>query len=260
MEISAGPQWVREFNFRSFTDMKYLEYDICAQTLDRQFDLIIADQIFEHLKWPGRPQCLCDAKTWRPFHRCDAIPFRVHRVPIDCSRWTEDGISYLLQEYGFPAAEIKTGSWGNRACVKGNFHNWPRAGYRSLVNEPDFPVVVWAFARKPLEIRYALTVGRGSSQRSPPLRLGSAGAVTDSDRRRDGRIESPAAEAPRTRTEQGRIGKVEPSFPPTARSKLLESITFVIWSMSLKNLLDFFDFDMLQLFESENLKRFLFDT
>jgi hypothetical protein len=54
MEISAGPQWVREFNFRSFTDMKYPEYDICAQTLDRQFDLIIADQIFEHLKWPYR--------------------------------------------------------------------------------------------------------------------------------------------------------------------------------------------------------------
>jgi hypothetical protein len=48
MEISAGPQRVREFS--SFTDMKYPEYDICAQTLDRQFDLIIADQIFEHLK------------------------------------------------------------------------------------------------------------------------------------------------------------------------------------------------------------------
>ncbi|TPV98336.1 MAG: hypothetical protein USCAAHI_02219 [Beijerinckiaceae bacterium] len=82
----------------------------------------------------------------------------------------------------------------------------------------------------------------------------------NSDRRPDWRIENPAAEAPRTRTEQGRIGKVEPSFPPAARSKLLESITFVIWSMSLKKLLDFFDFDMLQLFESENLKRFLFDT
>jgi hypothetical protein len=54
MEISAGLPWVREFNFHSFTDMKYPEYDICAQPLDRQFDLIIADQIFEHLKWPYR--------------------------------------------------------------------------------------------------------------------------------------------------------------------------------------------------------------
>ena len=77
MEISAGPQWVREFNFRFFTDMKYPEYDICAQTLDRQFDLIIADQIFEHLKrpYPGPAANLCDAKTWRPFHGCDAIPY-----------------------------------------------------------------------------------------------------------------------------------------------------------------------------------------
>jgi SAM-dependent methyltransferase len=153
MEISAGPQWVREFNFRSFTDMKYPEYDICAQTLDRQFDLIIADQIFEHLKWPYRAGRNVFAMLKPGGHFIVATPFliRVHRVPIDCSRWTEDGISYLLQECGFPAAEIKTGSWGNRACVKGNFHHWPRAGYRSLVNEPDFPVVVWAFARKPLD-------------------------------------------------------------------------------------------------------------
>jgi hypothetical protein len=151
MEISAGPRWVREFNFRSFTDMKYPEYDICAQRLDRQFDLIIADQIFEHLKRPYRAGRNAMLKPGGHFIVATPFLIRVHRVPIDCSRWTEDGISYLLQECGFPAAEIKTGSWGNRACVKGNFHHWPRAGYRSLVNEPDFPVVVWAFARKPLE-------------------------------------------------------------------------------------------------------------
>lgn len=153
MEISGGPQWVREFNFRSYTDLTYPEFDICSQTVDRQFDLIIADQVFEHLKWPYRAGRNVYSMLKPGGHFVVATPFliRVHKVPIDCSRWTEDGLSYLLQECGFPAGEIQTGSWGNRACVKGNFHHWAKAGFRSLVNEPDFPVVVWAFARKPLE-------------------------------------------------------------------------------------------------------------
>ena len=151
MEISAGPQWVREFNFHSFTDMKYPEYDICVDRLDQQFDLIIADQVFEHLKWPYRAGRNVFAMLKPGGHFIMATPFliRVHKVPLDCSRWTEDGLFYLLQECGFPAEGITCGSWGNRACVKGNFHHWPKAGYHSLVNEPDFPVVVWAFAQRP---------------------------------------------------------------------------------------------------------------
>ncbi|MDQ6704215.1 MAG: class I SAM-dependent methyltransferase [Pseudomonadota bacterium] len=156
MEISAGPQWVREFNFRSFTDLKYPEFDICSETLEQQFDLIVADQIFEHLKWPYRAGRNVLSMLKPGGHFVIATPFlvRVHKTPIDCSRWTEDGLAYLLQECGFPASEIKTGSWGNRACVKGNLNRWPKGGFfRSLANEPNFPVTVWAFARKPLESR-----------------------------------------------------------------------------------------------------------
>src|ERR1700680_1866544 len=51
LEISAGPQWIREFTFGSYTGTDYPEFDICSQRLLRQFDLIIADQVFEHLKW-----------------------------------------------------------------------------------------------------------------------------------------------------------------------------------------------------------------
>ena len=46
LEISAGPQWAREFTFRSYTATHYPDFDICAQTLPAQFDLIIADQCF----------------------------------------------------------------------------------------------------------------------------------------------------------------------------------------------------------------------
>src|ERR1700682_141070 len=42
MEISAGPQWAREFKFRSYTGTQFPDFDICSQTLPQQFDLIIA--------------------------------------------------------------------------------------------------------------------------------------------------------------------------------------------------------------------------
>jgi SAM-dependent methyltransferase len=54
LEISAGPQWKRAFKFRCFTETHFPEFDICSQALDRQFDLIIADQVFEHLPWPHK--------------------------------------------------------------------------------------------------------------------------------------------------------------------------------------------------------------
>lgn len=153
LEISGGPQWVREFAFRDYVSTEYPGFDICAETLPRQFDLIIADQIFEHLPWPYR----AGRNVWTMLKPGGtlilATPFlvRVHRVPIDCSRWTREGLSFLLQECGFAAEDIETDAWGNRDCIKGNFKTWRKRGFfGSLTNEDDFPVMVWAFARKPV--------------------------------------------------------------------------------------------------------------
>jgi SAM-dependent methyltransferase len=154
LEISGGPQWKRTFNFHSYSETQYPTFDICSQTLDRQFDLIIADQVFEHLPWPIRAgrnvfQMLRPGGTF-----VIATPFllRVHKVPIDCSRWTEEGLSHLLQECGFSEENIKTDSWGNRACLKANLTKWRTYGwFRPLHNEPAYPVIVWAFARKQRE-------------------------------------------------------------------------------------------------------------
>lgn len=154
LEISAGPQWKRAFKFRSFSETHFPDFDICSQALDRQFDLIIADQVFEHLPWPHRAGRNV-FKMLRPggvFIIATPFLVRVHNVPIDCSRWTEQGLSYLLQDCGFPQENIRTDSWGNRACLRANLKRWRRLGwFRSLANEPDYPVVVWAFARKPIE-------------------------------------------------------------------------------------------------------------
>jgi SAM-dependent methyltransferase len=152
LEISGGPQWRRNFKFGSYTATQFPDFDVCSAALDRQFDIVIADQVFEHLPWPLRAGKNV-FKMLRPGgHFIIATPFlvRVHRVPIDCSRWTEQGLSYLLQESGFPAECIKTDAWGNRACMKANLTKWRRYGwFRSLKNEPDYPVMVWAIAQKP---------------------------------------------------------------------------------------------------------------
>jgi SAM-dependent methyltransferase len=151
LEISAGPQWSREFTFRSYIGTAFPQFDICSQTVPAQFDLIIADQIFEHLKWPYRAARNVAAMLRPGGHFVICVPFlvRIHKSPTDCTRWTEEGLSYFLQEAGFDPAGIETGSWGNRACVKANLTGWRKRGLLgSLANEPDFPVMVWAFAQK----------------------------------------------------------------------------------------------------------------
>ena len=151
LEISGGPQWKREFDFRSYTTTSYPDFDVCSETLPERFDLIIADQVFEHLKWPYRAgkNVLTMLKPGGRF--IVTVPFlvRIHASPLDCTRWTEEGLSYFLQECGFDAAAITTGSWGNRACLVANLSSWRKRGvFGSLSNEPNLPLVVWAFAEK----------------------------------------------------------------------------------------------------------------
>jgi SAM-dependent methyltransferase len=151
LEISGGNQWTRAFRFKSYESTSYPGFDICAETLPRQFDLIIADQVFEHLKWPYRAarNVWSMLKPGGSFVISTPFLVRVHRVPIDCSRWTEEGLSCLLQECGFAEPDIQTGSWGNLDCAIGNLKKWRKRGFfGSLKNEPDYPVMVWAFAKK----------------------------------------------------------------------------------------------------------------
>lgn len=150
LEISAGKVW-RPLGFRSFTEANFPEFDVCSMTLPGGFDLIIADQVFEHLLWPYRAGRNVYSMLKPGGHFLVTTPFliKVHEVPVDCSRWTELGMKHLLAECDFPIDGIRTGSWGNRACVQANFRRWARRGwFKSLANEPEFPVSVWALARK----------------------------------------------------------------------------------------------------------------
>ena len=150
LEISAGDKF-QALPFRSFSEMNYPEYDICTDRLDREFDLIIADQVWEHLLWPYKATRNVHAMLRPNGYFLVTTPFLIkrHDIPYDCTRWTEMGMKHFLAECGFDIERIRTWSWGNRACIKANFKHWARRGwFGSLRNEPDFPVTVWALAQK----------------------------------------------------------------------------------------------------------------
>jgi len=149
LEISpaAGSRW-RTFGFRSYLSVHYPAFDITAHTLDQTFDVIIAEQVFEHLKDPYSVA----RNVWKMLSDRGvfliATPFliRVHNYPGDYTRWTPAGLEVLLDECGFDA-EVR--SWGNKKAVIANLEKWPRYGwYRDMTNHPLLPAVVWAFARK----------------------------------------------------------------------------------------------------------------
>ena len=155
LEISAGEYWQENFKFKSFTPLNYPDFDICENNnFDKKFDLIIADNVWEHLKYPYKATKNVYSLLNQGGYFLIIVPFliRVHNVPIDCSRWTEDGLKYHLEECGFKIKNIFTNSWGNKKCVISNLRTddtWSRVWlHRDLKNEKNFPVQVWAIAKK----------------------------------------------------------------------------------------------------------------
>jgi hypothetical protein len=151
LEISAGETF-KGIPFRSYVEANFPQFDICTTLQPATYDLIIADQIFEHLLWPYRAGRNVFAMLRPGGHFLMATPFliRIHPSPHDCTRWTETGMRHFLAECGFALEDTRTGSWGNRACVRGNLNRWARRGwFGSLRNEPLFPVVVWGLAKRP---------------------------------------------------------------------------------------------------------------
>ena len=154
LEIS-GQRW-RKFGFRSYRSVEYPEFDITADlVLSETFDLVIAEQVFEHVAYPYRAGKNVYQLLNAGGYFLISTPFlqKVHNFPIDCCRWTETGMKYFLSECGFEPQQIETGSWGNRHAARANLRfreSFPRRNlfFGSWKNDPTFPVQVWALARK----------------------------------------------------------------------------------------------------------------
>jgi len=152
LEIS-GTAWNDQVPFKSYLSKSFPAIDICAGPLEgKKFDLIIAEQVFEHLQYPYRAGKNLYSMLNPGGYLLLTTPFfiKIHKSPLDCCRWTEEGIKFLMEECGFEPGRMITGSWGNRLCVVSNFGAWPEyiPGVHPLDNEPDFPMVVWLLAQK----------------------------------------------------------------------------------------------------------------
>jgi len=153
LEISGAGSRDR-YSFRSYQIAQYPDYDVCNGPLaPERFDLVIAEQVFEHVLRPD----LAAANVYRMLRPGGVFvistPFllKIHGHPWDLHRWTEHGMRQLLETAGF--AVVQTGSWGNRECLFSDMT--PGLGWtaynpmqHSLHNEPQFAIVVWAFAEK----------------------------------------------------------------------------------------------------------------
>ena len=139
----------------------YRSLSACPEPFPREScDLAILDQVLEQVRQPH--QALANVLAMlRPGGSLlvdTAFLLKPHPRRQDFYRWTEDGLRVLLEEAGFTA--ILTRSWGNRQCLIADLQpgaEWtfydPAA--HSLENEIQFPLAVWAFARKPAAGRAA---------------------------------------------------------------------------------------------------------
>lgn len=161
-EISG--KWGQQFGFASYQRFSFPRHDICkgpftdAAGAVLQFDLVIADQVWEHLDRPFtatqnvlqmlRPGGWFFIAT--PFY----VPF--HGAPVDCSRWSARGLKNLLIEAGFPRGDIRARQWGNASAARRNIEAqqagaWPPVydpAKDDLENDPEVPIMSWALARR----------------------------------------------------------------------------------------------------------------
>lgn len=152
--VEVSGNWYRDLPWKGYDAFDYPEFDLCEPSpIDRTYDVVICEQVLEHVIDPWRAvRTLYD--LCRPGgHVVVDTPFliRIHEYPADYWRFSPDGLRILLESAGLEVIDVR--SWGNRKCVNANFFQW--AAYRpwsSLRDEPNFPLVVWAFARKPFDV------------------------------------------------------------------------------------------------------------
>jgi 2-polyprenyl-3-methyl-5-hydroxy-6-metoxy-1,4-benzoquinol methylase len=139
-----------DLGWKSYTWLEYPAFDLLHSEAPGQFDVVICEQVLEHVTDPDAAVRTL-GRLMRPGGwLLVSTPFliRIHAAPDDYWRFTPSGLRLLLERQGLAVDTVK--SWGNRAAVSSNLRRWSRYhAWRSLRNEPELPVVVWALARWP---------------------------------------------------------------------------------------------------------------
>lgn len=158
LEVS-GHAW-QDFGFKEYSVAGFPEFDITrhvARRADGQgFDVIIAEQVLNHVPTPWVGITTMREGLNPGGHLLVTTPLfiRLDAQRHDYTRWTQSGLRNLFEYTGFAPENVVTGSWGNRdgvnAGLSGPVHpaETDDLAIHLRDNEPDMPIMVWAFARK----------------------------------------------------------------------------------------------------------------
>lgn len=152
--IEISPGWNRYWRALcpDYRSVDFPEFDICKDRTDEQYSIVIADQVLEHVQRPMAAVANIHAMVKPGGWAMVATPFlfRVHARPHDYNRWTPAGLKQLMVEGGFAEDDVQAFGWGNKACAKAHIGGPVRAYgmWRDLSNDEEYPLMVWAFARK----------------------------------------------------------------------------------------------------------------
>jgi SAM-dependent methyltransferase len=150
VEVSGSAHARR--GWRSYVATEYPAFDLCAgETPDLRADVVICEQVLEHLPDPLMAASNLFHMLPPGGHAVVSVPFlvKIHREPGDFWRFSADGLRLLLGKVGFEV--LSTGDWGNRLCLLANLWRWcPYVPGMPLWRSADLPIIVWAFARRPV--------------------------------------------------------------------------------------------------------------
>jgi SAM-dependent methyltransferase len=152
VEISGDGQ--AGLGWKRFVSLNYPQFDICDPTPQDTYDVVICEQVLEHVLDPFAAAANLRALCAPGGHVVVTTPFliKVHELPMfgmkDYWRFTPRGIQVLLERAGLEVVDV--GTWGNRVGVWSNLARWSAMRpWHPQGNNPETPVVVWAFARNP---------------------------------------------------------------------------------------------------------------
>jgi len=158
LEVS-GYAWDHRSKFKSYQTVHYPQFDLNYDIVPNQtFDIIFAEQVLEHVRYPYRAirniYRMLRPSGW--FIVTTPFLIHIHMGKMDYTRWSPEGLKYLLEEGGFETEKMLIGSWGNRECAIADFNRCAEGNgwhvydqnSHNLTNEPDYPIVVWAFAQR----------------------------------------------------------------------------------------------------------------
>jgi SAM-dependent methyltransferase len=155
-EIS-GNQWAKKVPWKEYTTLSYPEFDVCMSSFPGTFDVIIAEQVFEHVRYPQKAsQNIYSAlNPGGLFLVTVPFMFHIHPTPLDCWRWTPQGLKFLLEDAGFDPDNIEVDSWGNFECFLRHAIDqtapWMNESF-PLHNNKFIPQMVWALAQKQKQV------------------------------------------------------------------------------------------------------------